>query len=236
MDKDQRIGQIFFALSILALSTSHGIAQAASPITLQVSACPQHIQIAVISTNADQYASVTVQTGNGQSLPVPMVNSSHDGTAFTDYYQSPANLGFDTGGVATATFSDGSTISTSFVTGDCGLPHPRMSSARGSVFHDLNRNGLRDIDESVTFSWFKISDGGSWHVCGYTGIDGTFGVPLKSGWYDVIPVAPKGWHATTPQLRVYVGGPGHPALHVNLGLIRDDTAPLESCDQYHPVR
>ena len=67
-------------------------------------------------------------------------------------------------------------------------------------------------------------------------MDGTFGVPLKSGWYDVIPVAPQGWHTTTPRLRVYVGGPGYPALNINLGLVRDETAPLESCDQYHPIR
>jgi hypothetical protein len=236
MGKDRLVRPIIAAICTLTLGASQDITHAASPITLNIVACPGNIQIAVISTDADQYASVSVQTNNGQVLSVPMVNSSHDGTAFTDYYQSPIDLGFDSSGIATASFADGSTVSTSFITDDCGLPYARLSSARGSVFYDLNRNAHRDTDESVTFSWFKISDGGSWHVCGYTGIDGTFGVPLKPGWYAVIPVAPKGWRATTPQLRVYVGGPGHPALNINLGLVRDETAPLESCDQYHPIR
>ena len=83
------------------------------PITLKIVACPENIQIAVVSTDADQYASVTIQTNNGQVLTVPRVNSSHDGTAFTDYYQSPVDLGFDSSGIATASFADGSSVSTS---------------------------------------------------------------------------------------------------------------------------
>ncbi len=236
MDKTRFVIQSILIFSVLALNTGQHITHAAVPITLQVSACPGQIQISVISTDAEQYASVTVQTNMGQQWTVPLVNSSHDGTAFTDYFQTSANLGFDSSGSVTASFADGSSVSTSFVTDDCGLPYARMSSVRGSVFHDLNRNDQRDAEESVTFSWFKISDGGSWYTCGYSGIDGTFGVPLKSGWYDVIPVAPKGWRATTPRIRVYVGGPGHPTLNVNLGLVYDEAAPLESCDQYHPVR
>ena len=236
MEKWARISRIFLVFTTVMLSANHRVVYAASPITLQVSACPANIQIAVISTNAEQYASVTVETSNGQSLSVPLISSSFDGIAFIDNYQLPVNLGFDSTGIATVSYADGSTVSTTFVTDDCGLPYSRMSSLRGSIFNDLNSNGLRDANEPVTFSWFKISDGGSWHVCGYAGIDGTFGIPLKSGWYDAILVAPQGWRATTPKLRVYVGGPGHPALNVSLGLTRNATASLESCDQYHPIR
>ena len=235
MGKSKRIFWIFQTLCALILGTGHDIAHAAPPVELKVSACPGNILILVISANAEQYASVTVQTGSGQLLSVPIINSSYDGTSFTDDYQTSANLGFDSNGVVTASFADGSQISAAFATSDCGQPDPRISSARGSIFEDKNGNGLRDFDESVTFSWFKISDGGSWFVCGYTGNDGTFGVPLKSGWYDVIPVAPQGWRVTTPKARVFVGGSGHPALNIQLGLHRDAQASLESCDQYHPV-
>ncbi len=242
MTRWQSIKQRFATLIGLLLITPHAhiaVAQAISPVIdphLQIMACPNHIDIAIIGADAEQYASVTLQTNDGQTLNIPLTQSSYDGGTVIDTYQLSTNLGFDSGGTVTATYDDGTMIHSNFSTNSCDLPHPKMSSLRGSVFIDQNRNSLRDINEVTTFSWFKISDGGSWFVCGYAGNDGTFGVPLKTGWYDVIPVAPQGWRATTPRLRVFVESQGHPALNVHLGLVQDNAAPLESCDQYHPAR
>lgn len=233
---DASLIRTLFIIGVLLFGANPQLAQATAEPEIHISACPQHIQVTVVSANAEQYVGVIVQGEYGQTWSIPLVNSSYDGTLITDYYQGPLELNFDSQGIVSVSLADGSMIDTPFVTSDCGLFHPRMSSVRGSVFDDINGNGRRDGNEPTTFGWFKISNGGNWYVCGYAGRDGTFGVPVQAGWYDVIPVAPQGWRATAPKVHVYVGGPGHPALNVHLGLVRDKTAPLESCDLYHPIR
>ena len=115
-----------------------------------------------------------------------------------------------------------------------------IGSVRGMAFEDKNANGKWDAGEpSLGGMWYKVTGGGDWYVCGYVGDDNTYGVTVKPGVYYVIPVAPKGYRATTPNLMTEVkrGDDGiWVSLSNNIGFLKDDKAVGESCDQYHPAR
>ncbi len=113
-----------------------------------------------------------------------------------------------------------------------------LGSIRGTAFEDLNGNGKWDSNEPTLGGvWYKITDGGSWFVCGYVGNDSTYGVPVQPGAYYVMPVAPKGYRPTTPRLTAIVTRQADGqiiSLNNNIGFIKDASSPGQSCDQYHP--
>jgi hypothetical protein len=74
--------------------------------------------------------------------------------------------------------------------GTCG---GAVASVRGTAFEDKNENGKRDAGEpTMAGAWWKVSDSGSWFVCGYTGADATYAVPVNEVGmtYFVYPIAP----------------------------------------------
>jgi hypothetical protein len=110
-----------------------------------------------------------------------------------------------------------------------------LSSVRGYAFLDANANGKWDVGETIFGeAWYKVTNGGSWYACGYVGTDASYGVTVNPGTYYVLPVAPKGFKATTPRIEVTVGTSA--ALNTNIGFVADPTAKGEACDQYNPVR
>jgi hypothetical protein len=110
-----------------------------------------------------------------------------------------------------------------------------LSSVRGYAFLDKNANGKWDAGESIFGeAWYKVTDGGSWYTCGYVGTDASYGVPVNSGTYYVMPVAPKGFKTTTPRIEVTVGTDA--ALNTNIGFVADPKATGDACDQYNPAR
>jgi hypothetical protein len=118
----------------------------------------------------------------------------------------------------------------------CVPPASNVSSVRGTAFMDNNADGKRDAGEHVFGeAWFKLTDGGSWFVCGTVGGDATFGVTVNPGTYYVLPVAPKGYKTTTPRVKAEVKD-GTPALNVDIGFVADPAATGEACDQYNPPR
>ena len=111
---------------------------------------------------------------------------------------------------------------------------------RGTAFEDKNGNGKWDNGESsLGGMWYKVTGGGDWFVCGYVGDDNTYCVPVNPGTYYVIPVAPKGFRTTTPKIMTEVTRRDDGifvSLNNNIGFIKDDKAPGETCDQYNPAR
>ena len=110
-----------------------------------------------------------------------------------------------------------------------------LSSVRGYAFLDKNANGKWDVGETIFGeAWYKVTNGGSWYACGYVGTDASYGVTVKPGTYYVVPVAPKGFKATTPRIEVTVGTAA--ALNTNIGFVADPKATGDACDQYNPAR
>ena len=121
--------------------------------------------------------------------------------------------------------------------GTCG---GATASVRGTAFEDKNENGRRDAGEpTMAGAWWKVSDGGSWFVCGYTGADSTYGVPVtqQGMTYFVYAIAPKGWRTTTPMVKTKTVSTtnGYAYLYNDLGFVRDANATtVAACDQYSP--
>ena len=105
----------------------------------------------------------------------------------------------------------------------------------GVGFLDTNVNGKRDDGEPTIFSYFKLTNGGSFFKCGYTSNGDTFGVIVKPGTYYVMPIAMKGYHTTTPILKANVAKPGT-SVKVEMGFAKDTFATGDACDQYSPKR
>ena len=104
----------------------------------------------------------------------------------------------------------------------------------GRAFLDVNENGKRDAGEGTAFSLYKVTNGGSYFSCGYTGKDSTFGVPVSAGTYWVMPIAPKGFRTTTPIIKAEAGT-DKPNI-VEIGIVQDVSAPTDYCGQYSPKR
>ncbi len=123
--------------------------------------------------------------------------------------------------------------------GDCGSP---TASVRGTAFEDLNANGKRDAGEpTMSGAWLKLSGGGSWFVCAYTGADATYGIPVVdwNATYIVFPIAPPGWKTTTPVIKTKTVNTtnGYAFLFNDMGFVRDPSVKtVEGCDQYNPSR
>lgn len=111
-----------------------------------------------------------------------------------------------------------------------------------TAFEDLNANGKRDAGEpNLGWAYFKLTEGGSWFVCGYVGPDGTMGVPVrkkKKKKYILMPIGAPGYRTTTPYIKVSPTLSGLPDTYNNwqMGFVKDPTAPLETCDHYNPPR
>ena len=104
----------------------------------------------------------------------------------------------------------------------------------GRAFLDVNENGKRDAGEGTAFSLYKVTNGGSYFSCGYTGKGSTFGVPVSAGTYWVMPIAPKGFRTTTPIIKAEAGT-NKPNI-VEIGIVQDVSAPTDYCGQYSPKR
>ncbi|MEO6062790.1 MAG: hypothetical protein ABIQ99_12705 [Thermoflexales bacterium] len=129
----------------------------------------------------------------------------------------------------------------------CVAPVPEpvansSASVRGTAFEDLNANGKRDAGEpTMSGAWLKLSGGGSWFVCAYTGADATYAIPVVdvSATYIVFPIAPVGWKTTTPVIKTKTVNTtnGFAFLYNDMGFVRDPSVKtVDGCDQYNPSR
>ena len=115
-------------------------------------------------------------------------------------------------------------------------------SVRGTAFEDLNANGKRDAGEpTMAGAWLKVTGGGSWFVCAYTGADATYAIPVvdMSATYIIFPIAPVGWKTTTPVLKTKTVSTanGLAYLYNDMGFVRDASVKtVDGCDQYNPSR
>lgn len=105
----------------------------------------------------------------------------------------------------------------------------------GVGYLDRNVNGKRDAGEPTQFGWYKVTSGGSYFTCGFTGKGDTFGVPAKPGTYYVMPIAVKGFHTTTPIIKVEAKTAGQ-SFKVEMGFAQDTFAGGDKCSQYEPKR
>jgi len=114
--------------------------------------------------------------------------------------------------------------------------HQGLWKIWGVAFEDVNQNGKRDAGEPLLSNvLFKVTDGGSWYVCGQVGDDSSFGVMVNPGIYYVIPIGHPGYRVTTPRIKVDI--PATQAdSHSDIGFVKDMAAENEPCDQYHPAR
>jgi uncharacterized surface protein with fasciclin (FAS1) repeats len=120
----------------------------------------------------------------------------------------------------------------SFTVADACAP---LGSVRGVAFEDLNANGAREANEPVlTGAWWKLTAGGDWSICGYSGDDGTFGPTVKPSTYTLLPIAAPGFRATTPARTALVRRLGEAALNNDIGFVRDARARGDVCGQYDP--
>ncbi|MCX6017538.1 MAG: fasciclin domain-containing protein [Chloroflexi bacterium] len=110
-----------------------------------------------------------------------------------------------------------------------------LGSVRGISFEDLSANGARDAGEPLMAgAWWKLSGGGNWSICGYTGGDATFGPTVKPGTYILQPIAAPGFRATTQERNVLVRRLGQASLGNDLGFVRDAKSTGDACGQYDP--
>lgn len=120
----------------------------------------------------------------------------------------------------------------SFTVSDSCAP---LGSVRGTAFEDLNANGAREANEPVlNGAWWKLTAGGDWSICGYSGGDGTFGPTVKPSTYTLLPIAAPGFRATTPARTALVKRLGEAALNNDIGFVRDARARGDVCGQYDP--
>lgn len=105
----------------------------------------------------------------------------------------------------------------------------------GVGYLDKNVNGKRDAGEPTQFGWYKVTNGGSYFTCGYVGKGDTFGVIAQPGAYYMMPIAVKGFHTTTPIIRIDAKEPGK-SYKVEMGFAQDAFAPGDKCSQYEPKR
>ncbi len=116
------------------------------------------------------------------------------------------------------------------------------ATVRGTAFEDLNANGKRDAGEpTMSGAWLKLTGGGSWFVCAYTGADATYGIPVVewNATYIVFPIAPVGWKTTTPVIKTKTVNTtnGFAFLYNDMGFVRDASVKtVDGCDQYNPSR
>jgi uncharacterized surface protein with fasciclin (FAS1) repeats len=160
-------------------------------------------------------------------LPGPLpAGANGTVTAYDPYKPSASESDFPGLQVATVDFvvSDG---------GDCIR---QLGSLRGTAFEDIDANGKWDAGEpKMGLAWYKVTDGGGWYVCGWVGSDGTYGVPVTAGRYDVLPVTLNGYRTTTPRIHAKVEA-GQASLGNDIGFVKDPVARLEACDAYNPPR
>jgi hypothetical protein len=122
---------------------------------------------------------------------------------------------------------------------DCNVS---SASVRGTAFEDKNANGKRDAGEpTMAGAWLKLSGGGSWFVCAFTGADATYGIPVieHTMTYIIFPIAPPGWRTTTPVIKAKTVDTknGFAYLYNDIGFVRDASVKtVEGCDQYNPSR
>lgn len=112
---------------------------------------------------------------------------------------------------------------------------PSDGYVSGIAYLDKNLNGKRDANEPTTFGFYKLTNGGAYYTCGSVGKGSVFAVPVTTGSYYVMPIAIKGFHTTTPILKVDVKEAGK-AYKVEMGFAQDPTAPGDACGQYEPKR
>jgi uncharacterized surface protein with fasciclin (FAS1) repeats len=105
----------------------------------------------------------------------------------------------------------------------------------GTAFLDRNRNGAREATEPRMQAMVKVTSGGDYFACASTAENATFGVVVTPGKYWVMPVAPAGFHTTTPILAVNAEQAGG-SYRVNIGFAPNPAAQPDSCDAYHPRR
>jgi hypothetical protein len=110
-----------------------------------------------------------------------------------------------------------------------------LGSVRGVAFEDVNANGARDAGEPLMAgAWWKLSGGGNWNICGYTGGDATFGPTVVPGTYWLTPIAGPGYRATTPTRAVLIRRLGEASLGNDIGFVKDPSASGVACSDYDP--
>jgi hypothetical protein len=105
----------------------------------------------------------------------------------------------------------------------------------GFSYLDRNLNGKRDAGEPGVFGFYKLTNGGAYYTCGSVGRGSVFSIPVKTGTYYIVPIAIKGFHTTTPIVKVDVKEAGK-SYNVEMGFAQDPTAPGDACGQYEPKR
>ena len=110
-----------------------------------------------------------------------------------------------------------------------------LGSVRGVAFEDINANGARDAGEPLMAgAWWKLSGGGNWSICGYSGTDATFGPTVVPGTYWLQAIAGPGYRATTPMHTVLIRRLGEAALNNDIGFVKDPKSTGDACGQYDP--
>lgn len=106
---------------------------------------------------------------------------------------------------------------------------------RGVAFVDGNANGKRDAGEGPYFARYKVTNGGSFWVCGATNGSGQFTVGLTNpGTYFVMPISGPGYHTTTPVIKVDVKQGA--LTEVELPFAPSALAAPDQCGAYAPKR
>jgi uncharacterized surface protein with fasciclin (FAS1) repeats len=106
---------------------------------------------------------------------------------------------------------------------------------RGVAFVDSNANGKRDAGEGPYFARYKVTNGGSFWVCGNTNGSGQFTVGLSSpGTFFVMPISGPGYHTTAPVIKVDVKQGA--LTEVELPFAPSALAAADQCGAYAPKR
>jgi hypothetical protein len=146
------------------------------------------------------------------------------------------------GELQSTSFDGDSLASNGFIKMAIGTCGGAVASVRGTAFEDKNANGKRDAGEpTMSGAWGKITGGGSWFACFYTGSDATYAIPVVevNMTYIIFPIAPMGWKTTTPVIKTKTVNTanGFAFLFNDMGFVRDASVKtVEGCDQYNPSR